>query len=568
MGVRAPQYETAEDVYAPPPRHAWSAAITAGVLVVCALLANGRPVPGSEALAVARVAMSILLDGALDIDEYPDIPAALVKVESGHRRPRTPVLASFLLTPSLALARIFCVVDPQLTDLVGKLLASLLTGAASGFLVLAIARRHGESAAFRAALVFALCSPVFALGLGLTRHSLTAFFLCLMLFWLSDAEADPRWAGRTALPLSLTLASDPLTTVLVGVVAAGALVRFPRQIPTFVLWGLPGAALSLVMFAKSRPAITGLTCGEGHVALLLSPLGGLLLFAPVTLVAGFGVVRAFRGGERYWALTLGGAALMHGLLMGCFASGLTGNTWSFVEMTAALPLLFFFLPDGLLGWPRLGWLLAALSFSIQLIGAFGGAQRLSASSAGESGAADLWRVQESPLCRWIHERIVILSVPVLHDGRISYREHRLALFGKQGSRIVFGESGPELAGVETTLSNVHLLGAARVEGGRLMLERIGDGLFLRVPKAALMRELELRVIGQGRGVLTVEERTFWTDDPPVTRYPISESFRIRRRYHYPESGGDEILIRIENGRVAVSAILLVGPSEPDEVFTL
>ncbi|MBN2369090.1 MAG: hypothetical protein JXO72_01240 [Vicinamibacteria bacterium] len=563
MGGRSPQYEFAGEVYAPPPRHSWSAAFATGVLVFFALLANGRAVPGREAQVVAQAAMSVLLDGAFDLDEQREMPAA-----SGQGRPATPWLASYGLVPLLALARIFFHLDSLLAELVGKLLAAFLAGSAAAFLVLAIARRHGETAAFRAALVFALCSSVAALGLGLTRHSLTLFFLCIVLFGLSDAEANPRWAGRMALPLSLTLVADPLTAILVAVVAVGVLAQFPRQILTFILWGLPGAVLALVLFTHSHSPFASLACGAGHAALLLSPSGGVLFFASVTLVAGLGVVRAFRGGERFRALTLGGAAFMHCLVMGCLGSGLDGNSWGFLGMTAALPLLFFFLPDGLLGWPRLGWLLAALSCSIQLIGAFGGAQRRSEASVDRPGPAHNWSIKASPLLRWIRERVVILNVPVPHDGRIAYREHRLVILGKQGSRVVFGAGGPELSGVEATLSDVHLLGAARTEGGRLILERPGDGLFIRVPRAALMRELQLRVIGRGRGSLTIEERTFWTADPPITRCPISPSFRIRRRYHYPESGGDEILIRLENGRAAVSVILLVGPSEPDEVFTL
>jgi hypothetical protein len=389
-----------------------------------------------------------------------------------------------------------------------------------------------------------------------------------MLFWLSNTETDPRWAGRIALPLSMTLAADPLAAGLVSVVAVGALIRFPRQIPIFVLWGLPGGALAVAVLVKSRLAFTGLACGEGHVALLVSPLGGILFFAPVTIVACYGVVRAFRGGERFWTLTLAGAVLVHGLLMGCLAPALDGNEWGYLGMTAALPLLFFFLPDGFLGWPRLGWLLAALTFSIQLIGAFGGAQRRCESAPEDRRSTTLWSMQESPLFRWIQERVMILSIPVTHDRRIVYREHRQVLFGKQGSRIVFGDSGPQVTGVEATLSDVHPLGAARTKDDRLMLERPGDGLFLRVSKTARVRELQLRVVGQGRGSLTVEERTFWTDEPRVKRYQLSAAFRIRRRYHYPESGGDEILIRLESGSAAVRAVLLVGPNEPDEVFTL
>ncbi len=98
-----------------------------------------------------------------------------------------------------------------------------------------------------------------------------------------------------------------------------------------------------------------------------------------------------------------------------------------------------------------------------------------------------------------------------------------------------------------------------------------DGLFLRATPAARKRNLELRVDGDGSGVLYVGERSFWSPSVRWTTYPMSGRVRVRHPYSYPTSGGSDLLVTL--GRAAGSAdldsVALVPRGEPEgKVFKL
>jgi hypothetical protein len=520
MGVRTPDTDIAEPTeYATPrPTPAWSAAFTTGALVGVALLLNVRPVHYDE--------MTIIMK---------------------------------------ALARIGLPTDALMTALALKILSAVLVGIAAAFFTLAMACRYGDQTAVRSALVFALGTTVAISGLGLTRYAIVLVLSCVALFLLSlSTEGAEHWAARAPLPLTLVLSVDPWSAGLVMTVILGIIVRWPKHALFCLLWALPGAVLAATVFPLWLPMGGSSMCGAGHAALLVSPQGGLLVFAPVTLIAAIGALRALAIGERFLPLTLSAAVCAHWLIVGCFAHSLAG-IWGFLGLVPALPFLLFFLPDGLIAMPRLGWGLAALSMGIQMAGAFGGVFRQSPSRPEPTA---LWAFKDGPLARLARERAFVVTVPFARAGHVVLREHRLVLFGPKGSRVSFERGEPMVIGTEITLRDFQLLGAARVLHGRLVLRESGDGFFLRVPVSAHARQLELRILGSGRGVLTIAERTFYTDEPRLTRHTLSSSFRIAKRYHYPDSGGDEIVIGLLSGEAEMRAVMLVGPSEPDAVLAL
>jgi hypothetical protein len=239
-----------------------------------------------------------------------------------------------------------------------------------------------------------------------------------------------------------------------------------------------------------------------------------------------------------------------------------------VLLTDALPLLFLFIPEGLAVWPRVGAALAALSIAVQAVGAFASDHRWERLNE-PLGPALLWDPAKSPLVLAVEERVIWLALPTVRRGRAWVCEHPLVLFGPEGSRVAFGGQELVVTGAEGLFGDVHAEGGAKVKEGRLRLSRSGDALFLRVRPRAQKRRLELRIAGRGQGTLWVEERTFWSEVPRGTSYPLEGDFKLRHQYYFPESGGDDVSISLRSpGSAELLSVALVAPGEPESVIRL
>ena len=161
-----------------------------------------------------------------------------------------------------------------------------------------------------------------------------------------------------------------------------------------------------------------------------------------------------------------------------------------------------------------------------------------------------------------------LASPSRRDGRWVVNTWPLVPGSPTGSIVEFGGGTLAVAGSEPVLGHVFLEGGARVDGKRLRLEAAGDGLFFRVSEEARARRLELRVAGQGRGMLVLGERTFWTEGR-TTVHPVDGAFRLRKPYYFPESGGPDVRVALSAaGSIEVVRVSLVLPNEPEDVIRL
>jgi hypothetical protein len=516
MGVRVPESdpESAEDRWAPAEPSVITALALAAVLFAL-LLANGRP-----SLAVPP-RLPDVLRAALPLDET-----------------------------SAALA--------------GKAVASLLTSLGAAVFFIALGRRWGEEKAAATAAVLVLATPVWAASQALWPQPAALFFVCLALLFVGRAEYDPVWAGRAGLPLGMAVAVNPIDAALVVVLALAVALRWPRR----VLWLIVLGAAPIVMGLIVRPAPFAAFTeppGPGAVGLLVSPGKGLLVFAPLVLVAFAGAALAFRHGERWLATSVVVAVVAHVLLAGSAPGWEAGDAWGPRQMADVMPLLIFFLPEGLSRLRGLGPGLVVLSVTVQALGAFTYDDRWVRleQSPPAPAHAELWDAAHSPVALYAQRRVVILAAPGLVGERVVVRTHPMVLFSPEGSRIVFGGEQPRLGGAEATLRDVHLLGGARVESGRLRLRGREDGLFLRVAEAARRRPLELRVAGRGGGAVQVSEGGFWNPVPRVRSYPVSGSFLVHHRYLYAESGGPDLrVVAAPGGGVEIEWVALVAPGDP------
>src|SRR4029077_553119 len=90
MGVRTPP----DDVpYEPPPRVGPSAisAILLGLALLAVLVSHRRQIGAADARPTERVAASLVQQGNLDLDEYPDVEEPFARQKGNHRVSVYPV---------------------------------------------------------------------------------------------------------------------------------------------------------------------------------------------------------------------------------------------------------------------------------------------------------------------------------------------------------------------------------------------------------------------------------------------------------------------------------------------
>ncbi len=538
-----------------------SAAASLAAIVFLALVSNGRPIGAGDTRPTERVAASLVGERDFDLDEYPEIAPPFARQVGDHRLSIYPVLSAVMAAPLFAVAGSLFALDETGTALAGKVAAALFSSLAAGLLFLAIGRRHFTRQAFVAALVFALGTSVWSTSQALWQHPVAVLFLCLALWMLVRIDDEPEWAPRAGLPLGFVVAARHADLALVAVLWLALAFRYPKRLAALAAWSVPGVALAALYhwLHFGSPLATGFEgslaqrfsepWGIGQLGLLVSPAKGLLVFTPVAIVATAGLIRAFRLGDRWLTTTLGLAAFAHLLLLGRWSEWHGGDSFGPRMLTDALPLLFLFLPEGLEllgGW---GKALAAISIAVQMLGAFSYDyrwERLFFRDTGDRRGA-LWDVVDSPLPFHLREGVAILAAPAVVDGRAVVRRHPVVPRGSTGAEVAFAGDRFVVGGTPDSLGDVHLQRRARVVGDGLRLEGRWAGLFLRVRQGARVSRQELHIEGRGRGTLYVGESTFWSARPRFSEYRMNGSFSIRHAYHYPESGGPDVVVTVGRG---------------------
>jgi hypothetical protein len=504
-----------------------------GALSTLLLLANGRPVGVPESAGVAGT-----------------------------------ILGAALWLPGRVLE-----LDPTGRALLGKLLAALCAGVAAAALFSAVARRHALGTARASGVILAVGTTLAAASQSWSGEpaATAAVALAVLLLTRSALDDDPTPAAQAAVPLAVAVVLEPVTWALALALLAGSLVRWWRSALRLLAWAVP-ACLLAVLGASAPPG------GEtGALALLFSPARGLLVFAPVLLVGGLGVVRAARPPRLRWdtprpvawlpvTMAAGAGAHVAAVALQGGGDGLAGAFWGPRLLAPIGPLLLLFLPEGLDLLRGAGSLLVALSVAVQALGALSYDGRWNRLYGNESGVT--WDPSRSPILFQVRERVVRPALPALDGRRLVVREHPLVVAGPTGSRVVFRDGAVVVTGADPTLGDVLLEGGARVVGDRVHLEGPGDDLFFRVRKPARVRRLELRIAGRGSGSLSVGESTFWTSTR-WDEHPVRGTFDVRRPWSYAESGGGDVRVAVRGpGSVEVRSVALVPPGEPDDVIRL
>jgi hypothetical protein len=458
--------------------------------------------------------------------------------------------------------------------LVGKLFASIGGAAAALFLFLAVGRRRPLDDARTAALLLAFGTTVWAAAQSFSVTPFSTALVAAGTLVLVLAEDDAALGPRAGLPLALAAALQPADLMLALVLAFVAVIRRPRQIGLWALWSAPGIAVGLCLGMARAAGGSGSalrldeTWAKHLAAIWVSPAAGLLVFAPVVLVALVGLARALRREDAPLAAGCGLAFLAHGLVIA--ARPLIGGSWGPRDWTDALPIALLFLPEGLDVLKGAGTALAFVSVAVQLLGAFTYDERWDRLFAPtpEKRAVAVWDAARSPIPFQLGERVWITALPQVHEGKLRVAEHRIVLGGPEGARVSAMGSRLVVEGADPTLGNVHLQGGARAQGDRIRLESAGDAIFFRVRPESRIRQLEVRITGRGQGTLALGEASFWNPEPRIRERAVSGDFHLRFPYHYADSGGGDLRLSLQSGSADVSSVRLVPPTEPENVIRL
>lgn len=550
------------------------ATVLLALVVFVVLVINGRPIGSGDTRSTEHVAVSLVQEGDFDLDEFPEVTPPFAKTVGEHRVSVYPVLAAVLATPVFAAAAPFFALDETGSQLAGKCAAALLSALAAATLYRAVSRRHGESAGRLSALLFALGTGVFSTSQALWQHPAVVLFLALGLLFIVRGRDDERWIERAGLPLALAAASRYAVAPLVAVLFAGLAFRYPRRIPGLLAWGVaPVLFVALYQAAyfgsPLRHPFSGSATrfsepwGQGHLAVLFSPAKGLFVFTPLAILAFAGLVRALRGGERWLAGMLGLAALTHFAVVGRWSEWHGGESFGPRLLTDALPLLFFFLPEGRAISKPFFAVLAIVSVAVQVLGAFTYDYRWERlfQRADPKDRSWVWNAADSPIAFHAREHVLIAALPAVRDRRAFVRERRFVPGAPVGSLATFKDGRLVVTGNERTFTAAHLQRGARVEGRHASLSGRWDGIFLRAVPEAEEGGLELRVAGRGSGTLYVGTSSFWDGRPRYTAYPMAGDFLVR--HPHDGSQGRDLLVTLGRavGSAEVESVALVPPGE-------
>lgn len=252
----------------------------------------------------------------------------LLKVDGGYM-PVWPIGAAFFAIPT-TLIQILLGVDPGHTSaaLSQKMTSAWVAGAAAAVMfqiIHIVTRRPWMSALLTAGFALGTTQATIS-SVTLWQHGPTTLLILLgMRSILASERGRYFYLGLAGLPLAF-LPVVRIQTVLFYFAGLAAVWRMrPRSVITFLLWSVPGVALSLyvnlglyghILGGYAHLAKTGdfeSSFINGFAGLLISPNRGLFVFSPFLVLALFGAGAAVRN-RSVSAISFGVAALVYTVL--------------------------------------------------------------------------------------------------------------------------------------------------------------------------------------------------------------------------------------------------------------
>jgi hypothetical protein len=354
-----------------------------------------------------------------------------------------------------------------------------------------------------------------------------------------------------ALGLSLAAASRPAVIPMCGVLFLFLIYRArPHAWSLLAVAILPATAVALYnarFFGapfRFGPGLDGrffAALPESLAGLLVSPARGLLVFTPIALIALWGL--------RVQARSMTLARILLAAVITHFAFMATWNEWHGGEsfgprlLTDLLPALFFFLPEALSFWPKVGAALGLASIAVQFLGGWTYDYRWERlHQRGREFDAALWSWRDSPMAFAVKEGVVIQGLPELNGRRLRLPLRRFVPFGPQGSSIEGTPAGLRVGG-PALIRDVRLERGARVVDGGITLSHPADALAFRV---LLSSPRELRLAGFLEGTLRVDTEHGSFQTPSTGDFEVAFPVQLE--------AGEDVFVRAESGELRLARV--------------
>jgi len=314
--------------------------------------------------------MSVLREGNVDLDEYrPQIESASffgVELVRGHLYSYFPEGPSFVVLPLLAPADLVCrligidllpiVTGPRCARIESHLAAIVV--AFTTVVLFAALRRAGITIghASAAVLIFAFCTTVWSTASrALWQHGPSMLAISAALYCVFGARTRPQTLVLAGAFLACAWILRPTNAIALALLTSLVVLRYKRQLPGFLLTTAIPTAL-FVLHSKSiwgsllppyyQP---GRLMGESALAEalagnLVSPARGLLIFTPVVLVAGFGMVAGLaKGATRTLDTLLVLTVILHWIIISTFPHWWAGHSYGPRLFTDTMPYFTYFI---------------------------------------------------------------------------------------------------------------------------------------------------------------------------------------------------------------------------------
>jgi len=533
-------------------------ALVAFVVSFGVLVANGRAIGSGDTNAVENTAAALATRGTFVLP--PTNPSdPFTREAPGGRISIYPALPALLAAPVFFLLGLVLDLNPTGVQAAGKLAAALQSASATAVLAWTFSKRASPSLALTSALLFALGTSVFSTSQALWQHPAAVLFLVIALSALDGMEATPAATFRrrpalvAALAISLAAAARPAAIPMCAALFLYLLQRERPRITPLVLVALVPAILVALynttffgapwLFGPGLGGRFGAAFPESIVGLLFSPARGLVVFTPIALIALAGLISMAR--KTSLARALVAATALHFAFVSMWNEWHGGESFGPRLLTDLLPLLFFFLPEGLAVWPRLGALLGVWSVAVQLLGGWTYDYRFERlHQRGRGFDAALWSWRDSPITFAVREGVVIQGIPEIEGRRVRLRAARSVPFGTTGSTAEGTAEGLRISG-EARMRDIRLERGTRIEAGWITLTHPADGVAFRAihPGRGV-----LRLVGRLHGVLRVEQNSGTIALPQTGDFDVALPVEL--------DAGEDVTIRAETGELRLARMSL------------
>lgn len=402
------------------------AAAAVFVFATVVFRATARPGANGDPIPARHIAVSLLVEGDLDLDEFPSIVDApnpyYVTRRGGHVYSVFPPAGGVLATPFFAVARALgadVVHDDRVRLDVAAWTAALMSALAVALVFATYTSRRGVASGIFVATALGFGCSVWPIASQDLWQSTFGVPLVAALLAILETRGDrerPGWLALAGAIAGLAVVVRPSNALLVGVLALYLASRgWWRGFAAFGLgaacWVVPQLAYNLIRFGHPAGAYsTEVTYLEprvmlriGFPGLFVAPGRGLFVLSPVMLLALLGFRRRAGEERRGLRVAMAVAIVAQALFFGSYRLWWGGWCFGPRHMLEVMPFAASLAGYGLesVRGSRAGrgaaWLALGLSIAVNGLAVRLGTQQWDATPPIDHAPARLWDWRENPV---------------------------------------------------------------------------------------------------------------------------------------------------------------------------